>query len=291
MLPIPSSSEASVLADWVEASCLLDPGFRVSKTAVHAALEAAGMDDEGSPSFIWLELGKRGTVLGDLYPFSVEQGATSLRDAESIGLAYRLLLLLSIRSTIVEAQDGRHAESSRLFEHLVAVAARQYLGGRAKRIGSPRYGDIPKSFSDLIPFLCGELSEGPAAGILNPASKDAGADVIAWRGFDDRRAGQVVLIAQCATGADWTEKAGDCSARLWRHYMGLHFDPVTAFAVPHVELEKKRWIEFTLRGGVFLDRLRLVKMSEGAFDEPLKRRIERYCSGQYARLSSLLETG
>lgn len=289
MLPIPASSEATVLADWVEASCLLDPDLRVPKTEVQSALVAAGLDDDALPAFIWLELSKRGTILGDLYPFAVEQSATGLRNADSAGLAYRLLLLLSIRSSIAEAQDGRHAEPSKLFEHVVAVAARQYLGGSARRIGAPREGDNPKSFKKLIPFLCEKLSEGPPAGILNPASQDAGVDVIAWKSFDDRRPGQVVLIAQCATGADWTEKVGDCSAPLWKRFMGLHLEPLTALAIPHVQFETWRWIETTLRGGVFLDRLRLVRMSEGAFDEPLARQIERYCAGQYSQLSSLLE--
>jgi hypothetical protein len=287
MLPAPASTAIPALADWVEASCLVGVSSRVSEPAVRSALQENGIDaDDGTVSSIWLEMTNRGAVLGARYPFRVDGGSVRQR-ARADNPVYRLLLFLSIRASIQAATSRRVAQPTRLFERLVTDAAGAYIGGPSLRIGFPREGAVPRRFAELVPYLCARLKEGPPGPILNPADKDAGADVLAWKPFADERAGQVVLLAQCATGSNWKEKTVDCSVEEWKRYVGFAVTPVRVFAVPHVEPDSNLWLKYTLQGGVILDRLRLVGLVDVGLNGRLEESIRDWCADEGTRLAGI----
>lgn len=290
MLPVPASDSATALADWVEASCLVDSIGRISESEVRAVLESATAGGPDGADWVWLELTKRAAVLRGDYPFLIERGSVVGPDSTSSHLVYRMLLFLSIRSSIPDAADSRVFEPAKLFEYVTTAAAGRYLGGSAIRIGSPREGDVPTAFRDLIPYLCDELNEGPPGSVLKPATKDAGADVVAWRPFSDDRAGQLIILAQCATGAHWADKIGELSVPEWQLYVRFAVPPMQAFAIPHVERDPQLWLLYNTRGGIVFDRLRIVEAAGRELGCELEPKVAEWCSEEAERLAALAET-
>lgn len=264
MLPQPSSPNVATATDWIEASCIVSEDVAISRSDVLGALNMMGeSNSEDQADAIWLQLFNRQTLVDDGYPFAVEQEAIQQRDPTPARNAYLTMLLISTRAYVAEAGTAYRSEHTRLFEYITTEAARRYVSGEALRIGSPREAPVPANFREMVEYLSGRLNEGPTGDVLNPADKDAGADVLAWRPFADGRAGQLILLAQCATGADWKTKAADCQVEEWRRYIQFVVEPLRVLAIPHIEPDAGRWIKYSARGGVILDRVRITEMLEG----------------------------
>ena len=96
-----------------------------------------------------------------------------------------------------------------VFQAVAVEAAAGVLGGESFSFGWPR--------PDGSAFLSALREVSRRLGLGTPLEsvplwskgqeKDAGIDVIAWRGFADRRPGKLVLFGQVASGRDWTGKS------------------------------------------------------------------------------------
>jgi hypothetical protein len=95
------------------------------------------------------------------------------------------------------------------------------------------------------------------------SDNDLGIDVVAWRPFADSRGGNLHLLVQCATGADWQEKLADIDLEVLKDHLHLGVPPIRVFATPLViSLPEARWTRVVRRGGLFLDRPRLLELSQ-----------------------------
>jgi len=270
-LPL-ASEPPEVHADWLEWRALSE-GY--VSWADHQRDLGIGGDDEGedveveADSFEMLiddvaaELTERVAACGrgDRYPFNVSPEGLVRNPGDSVRV-YDFLLLLSL--------FGRESESTvsrgeRLFEDLCAEALGAYLGRprdgiTARVFGFPRRIG-PKGFAPAVDQLCRDMGEGIQHCETPRASqqKDAHLDLVAWRGFPDRKPGQLMAFGQCATGGNWFQKIHelrpDAWCRLWLEKTPL-VTPVGSLFVPH-RIERDRWREASAYGGIVFDRCRI----------------------------------
>lgn len=273
-LTLPSISEApEEHADWIELNLLVNRSSFIS-WADHERSLVIGADgeevsDDGVDELERLlddtasEFASRSRACGgalESYPFVATAEGVEARAIAQMSV-YQFLLLLS-RLGKNAGPPSSHAE--RLFEELSAVALRQYLGVSSGadtwRFGFPRRVG-PPGFGDAVQHLCGALGEGAGARDTPESAhqKDAHLDIVAWKGFPDRKPGQLIAFGQCATGENWESKVAELNpsawCRLWLNEMPL-VDPVGAFFVPH-RVERKHWRRTTAYGGILFDRCRI----------------------------------
>lgn len=287
MIPPPSSTLSQDLADWAELCCLKTRRGQISRTDVVDQLKDYGMDGaEELCEMAWLELQRRSSAIAELYPFLVASSRLERKAAWDQSLLYSLLLLVGSSGHNAPLSKPQTAVAARLFEEIATLAIGRYAGGKALRIGHGRKAPVPSSFSALLTYLSRELGEGLLrTRPLSPNTKDCRADVIAWRPFRDRRGGQLVIFVQCAIGSGWTSKLTECSVKVWERYIQFVVTPLTAFAVPHVEPDSDRWLEYGSMGGIALDRLRLVdQLAEATLPSELEKRMEAWARAQMSVL-------
>ncbi len=266
MIPAPPTTTTEELADWVEVSCLKSRNQRISRSDTIDQLqryEVPNADEVATT--LWRELDRRSRVLGNWYPFTVEQTRLFRPGGWQAHPVYTMLVLVSLAPQFSDTRIRNYNEISKLFEHVVALAVERYIAGKSLRIGHHRQLPVPKSFANLLRFLSGQLGENlRRAKPLNPNTKDCRADVIAWKPFADRRGGQLVVLTQCASGTNWAGKLTELNVQLWERYIEFVVTPVRAFAIPFVETNDQRWLEFGTLGGIAFDRLRIVEMLGGS---------------------------
>jgi len=196
------------------------------------------------------------------YPYTVQGQYIELRKKPEESI-YLFLLLLS--------QFGKDAgppgiDAASLFEKVCIEAARSYfgvlnLGVEGYHFGAPRRS-TPKKFADALNEMCARMGEGVGCRLERPRvedQKDAKLDLVVWRHFPDNRAGKLIGFGQCATGNNWREKISELQpgafCKLWMKDV-LAVDPVRIFFVPF-RIEKSRWLEAVLYGGIIFDRCRI----------------------------------
>ncbi len=290
-------------ADRLEWACLADAAGHLAWADVIGQLRLTASEDEavttygepedGVPGSGWRRIEPYETTLdewiealshrdmacgpSDAYPFRVGQHGLQLRQHPSAAYLFQLLVCLGFQE---DHSDGTKVH--KLFEELSAVAAARYLGDSRTAVvfGSPRR-DLPIGFRDAVGHLADLLGEGKecAEREAMSQSKDDALDVVAWRGFPDRRPSKLILFGQCAVGRRWKEKTHELQPRRWckRNFAGpLAVDPIPAFFVPRVLSERDAYDA----GGdqILFDRCRIAALCsraiDGQFDDRLREWIE-----------------
>lgn len=228
MYPVPLRAEASSVqrADWVEIQLAADAVPRVSIDDFTDYLREDPADDssqeeesgdEGKWSYArhlaeeaFGELRSRAEWLGSRYPIEFEDvEAVTWKNASAAASIYAFLVLLRAKQMLGGSMNGGTPEPGYLFEELMTAAARAYAGPQGVRFGDAgggRGNGLPVNLSDAVADLAKRMSE-KAADLIGPGTGDAKADAIAWRPFGDRRAGQLVMIAQATiTEGEWQMK-------------------------------------------------------------------------------------
>ena len=259
MIPVPTSVSSQSLTDWVELSCVKSKMGRISRSDVLDHLSEYDIDGpEERCTSIWQELQRRSRALGALYPVSVKPTNIQRPRPWEKDATYVMLLLLG-------SAEAKPKGSAQLFEEMATLAMARYTGGRALRIGHPRKSPVPSSFSDLLKYLSRELGESlRRAEPMIADTKDCRADIIAWRPFTDARGSQLIILGQCATGANWTTKLTECNVDVWARYLEFVVPPLRAFATPFMEPDPGHWLEHGTMGGIAFDRIRLVEQLAAA---------------------------
>jgi hypothetical protein len=249
------------IADCFEAIVL---GDHRSSIAIDELLSIALEDlDIGSShaSYALVTMKRRQELLGDAYPFEVDQLAVRRR-AEPMSMTYVSLLHLTSRSVARQTVAPQSTtEMEVLFERLVAEASAALWGraGRALRFGWPSDVGRPQDFPSAIDWLAGQMRIEVGRGYRPPSRKDGGVDVVAWHEFSDARAGVPMVLIQCTLQADIKSKTRDVETRVWSSWLAMDVDPLTALAVPQTITSKNEWNEMALRTLV-LDRVRLCNL-------------------------------
>ena len=232
-------STRSCLADWFELCAIFSQhGSGRSDIASVARLESnddrelqrddgelleAGIleiDLEENLDRVAEEIDFRRHAMNGMYPFEATREPFRLtlrREVEKLndaGCVYLFLLILSA------ARDGHLpqsealkklvAEGRVLFHACASIGVAGLLeNGKAVWFGFPRPDKTAylTALAELCKKLgCGRAKEDVPPG-LSRSPKDEQVDVVGWRGFRDKRNGNLLVLCQAATGRDWTDKS------------------------------------------------------------------------------------
>lgn len=284
LLEVPSLPDANVQADWAEASCLFGDDASISRANFEIALSESGYNNsEEIINNIWAETDWRKNIIPDYYPFNILYGRIEKRKNWEEVLPYSFMLLLST-NFFYESTKNRKRElrtSSKLFERLTAVALKKYLS-RSINIGSPREGRMPRSLKQSIQIFCNLSNEAlRRKPEITHYAKDEGVDVIAWSPIDSR-SGQIILLTQCTVEKNWTKSTDKINLDTWRNIVNFTAIPQKALAFPYVC--HAQWKNWSTRGGILFDRLRLVSLFPMTSTIYLRKPITNWCTSQISRL-------
>lgn len=276
MFQFPDAEAPQSVADWIELE-LAAGEPQLSKATVSSVVESAtGFEpSEAFLSDVWRQLEERQSRYSS--GFFLCDGDLVLR---SLGRAapaeYTACLLFSVYSV-----DDEYRTDPKIFERLAAEAIKNYLQGKAFVFGWPVLQDIQADIALRVKDMTGAARERFAEA---PAQryKDRGVDVIAWKPFDEHstgehRSNQLVILAQCAAGGNWRNKASQLPYKAWIQYVHWACDPIQGFAVPHV-IPTELWHDVSREAsGILFDRIRIVNLlSNGVQEAGLRAEIRAW---------------
>lgn len=257
MFELPDSSDYTLVADWVELQLTVEEDS-LSRSAISSRIEhLTGNTNENFISDVWSELKRRSKAYN---PPRIQMLDDLISSVESTGRCpiYVSCLLYSLYGV-----DREHRTDPKLFERLVAEAIRSYLNGEVYVFGWPvmqgQSPDIRVRIRELANNMCENFVEEPAS-----RYKDRGVDVVGWKPFIEledagHRGSQIVILMQCATGANWDSKTTELPFDSWLDYIHWKSRPIKSFAVPKV-IPKDRWHDISKEGGLLFDRVRILNL-------------------------------
>jgi hypothetical protein len=281
LLSVPSRTDPEALADWAEASCLVQ-GNSASRFDVRDALEQAAIAEaEIATGNIWQNVDLRHRLAAGGHPIAVTPQRLAWIKNWKDYPAYAFMLILACIAYYpgIRTKRSTWIRAPKLFEYIANYAVEAYVAGKAVNIGHPRERKVPRPFGKCLEHISNQTREG----LVSPPRfrlgiKDGNVDTIGWRPFNDERSGQVVILIQCAAGSDWQNKANDVSLREWRDYIDWMVEPLKGFAFPFVCLDSEQWRIISDRGGILLDRLRLASFFQGNHDLNLRKELVTWCT-------------
>ena len=217
---------------------------------------------------IFSEIERRKNMLGDAYPFNIQDNALIFRpDVNS--LTYRFCLVVSSQTNITSRPFNR---MPRAFEQVSRLYTQFHFGPYAKstHTGWPRVDGQPKLFREMVRVLNQETGEwwwGPDEGLENTDAnpiKDCGIDFVTWLDSPDGTPGKLFITGQCACGDDWPKKYADVQrARYarWFRPPTLYNAPVKAICVPFA-LVPHYVREATEEAGIVYERIRFTLLAK-----------------------------
>ena len=250
-------SDPDLAADYLELTAFFSPDDQALSQAITDALELAAEEDyetveeelharEEAASSAIARIGQRRRILGDAYPFNVDDAGDIVMfkggDLPFGQAAYLVSLVLSHLSSVsdvltgtpVYPTDAEIRDLRNYFQYLATAGLAAEIGGPAWSFGHPRpdgTGFIEKLTEIWTALRDGRVHRDPSA----PARpKDDQVDVFAWREHRDGLPGFLLAAAQVATGANWKDKsvktqvAGVFAAR-W-----FNPQPVTTLVAYHI---------------------------------------------------------
>jgi hypothetical protein len=289
MIKLPTTTEPSALADWIEASVVFSRGRRLSNSEVLDALEEGGhADPEEIASSFRRQIEIRSAYTGKAYPIEVHKRGYQAKGHWADYLCYNFMLLtsLNLHYPDLRFKRGTATKCAELFELVSRLAVQLYCSGQAIRVGAPRRKPVPAGFSLAVEHMVNALGEERGNDkVTTGHEKDDGLDIVGWIPFLDRRPGQLILIMQCAIGTDWDEKLTELNGDLWARHVHWHVAPIRAFAVPFHHNEDVPWRRSSAVGGIIFDRLRVASsIGNQELDPDLVKTIKKWCQSRIARL-------
>src|ERR1700722_2765148 len=152
-LPDPGDFDAWTLAEWIEASLLLDELPEISRTSLRERFTAGMEPDQAEIDSAMGEIRRRAAILPRQYPYRAEETRVIRLDTFD-STVYDFLLLLSLQHAPYRLQS-RFEEINPAFELLAREALKGQLGPGAQgvRFAWPARDDRPQQFSKAVPWL------------------------------------------------------------------------------------------------------------------------------------------
>ena len=268
MFDLPDPDSMHTVADWVELEIASGEA-----SMARSKLVSITDGDESFVSGVWRELERR-QVRYTTPIFHVGNDEVTKTDALVLP-EYVACLLYSLYGVSEE-----HRTDPKLFERMTAEAVKNYIQGEAFIFGWPVMDGQDANIGLRVKAVASQTRE---KFVERPAGryKDRGVDIIAWKPFDDHRnneyrTSQLVILSQCAAGADWRGKTGQLPYRSWLRYIHWACNPVTSFAVPRV-IPDDLWHDISEEAGILFDRIRLVNLLPNGVTNPeLRAAIETW---------------
>lgn len=254
------------ITDWTEVYVAINK--ITSKSEIKTLIESSTNNDvsETTMDRSWDEIKKRRKLYGRYPPFEIEYTNIE-RTIEWKNIPqYMTCLLLSILGNEYKTQFV-----GKLFEKIVSVAIKNFLGGISINYGSPRTRQIP-NVKRISEMMHEEFREEPRG------SGDKGLDVISWKPFDNRP-NQIILILHCAAGGNWKSKRGELCINVWDDYINFAADPIRGIGLPLI-LSDADFIRSSQLCGLVIDRARIYKNTKYLTkeDKKLGKNLEKVCN-------------
>lgn len=261
---LPKSDDAIPWADWLELAAVTRADGNSSRGDLEGALRLSGYLEgaeaiEQRCNAVFLELNDRSRAASSAYPFAVGPSVIQIQGRLEDYPAYFFCLCLSYAGW--DKKTGYLG--ARLFEDLSCLAAGAFVGGAHTRFAYPRTGravGLPTKFKEAIAQLTVSLAEGDGCRDKpSRSAKDDALDVVAWRHFPDLQPGKLLLVGQCASGDDWTDKLNDLNpvATTDEWMVSPIISPMLkAMFIPH-RVRRDEWETCNRRAGLVFDRCRL----------------------------------
>ena len=312
MIDLPPGSSVDRIpqvSDWVELACLMEDSNRISQDAVSRVLRASGLsglqrdevfenedrstydgtwsDDESSvraTELIWYELARRRERIGEGFPFTTSADEIVLQGSGWTDFpAYTMLLVMDLGKVYFGPRVLVETDTypSRLFEKIVEACSFGLFGGPASRFGVPIEPGWPTGIDARVTRLGEELgiTVEMLDGKTHAHDRDRGLDVAARLELAGNSDGSIVLLTQCATGANWLDKRGEPSLEDWRDLLQWNGKLLRGVAVPW-RLEDPWSIKRAYRhfDAMILDRPRIAQGDPDRFlDDECKDEIRGWC--------------
>lgn len=262
-------------ADWMELAALVSPERRCSIAKVERNLKRLSAYDakttiqqnanvEAACGEVLGEVKRRLLAADIAYPFTVDSSGILVKGDIWAYSPYIFCLCLSWFGW--RQRRGSKTFPRRMFEDLSKYAAQAFVGGNALRFGSPRK-DLPGPFKDALNHLAVAIGEGQARNLEGRVgAQDDTLDLVAWREFPDRAEGKLILVGQCASGANWESKKRELDE--FSFFLQWFSDTPPSFSrgmsvgffIPH-RVTRRKWVPTTRRAGIIFDRCRIAYWS------------------------------
>ena len=287
-IPLPSDvTDPIVLADWLEVLALTAADGNASHGDLQRALNRLAVDNaNGICSDAMCELNRRVAATGSNYPFTFSGTLLRAKGDWRAHVPYVFCLFLSYCNDRKKRVTGiRHDV---MFEQLSCLAAREYIGGKALRFGSPR-NELPRGFVDAITAVCREVQEWSYSRRGRTLrSKDGGLDLVAWKHFPDRQIGKLILFGHCASGGDWEDKINELQPNdFCSRWLGGDKSPIVkTFFIPH-RLTPEVFEDRAISAKLFFDRCRIAYWAPNdEFCHTTGQASVRWCEEMLERVKS-----
>ena len=262
-----SSESSTTIADWIEALAVTQSGKPLSMQKIQTISETfAGIAPNVIPFAVRL-MEKRKSILGDAYPFQIDDTYVVTRSTTQDSLYIQLLFLTSKVGLFTSGNSWNLELASKLFEDITERALSSFFGKKTRTLnfGFPSRNGRPAEFAAAVEWLSKKTNIRLGNAYRPPRKKDGGVDLFVWKSFSDNQPGVPIMLVQCTIREDYINKIGDIDLRLWANWLSSDLEPLVALAVPGVVTKEEVWGEITTRG-ILLDRIRLVELGEESKD-------------------------
>lgn len=228
------------------------------------------------------EIKRRATITRNQYPFTLtNQGYTLLynQSDESYNLVYRFLLFCTrLKMKSEKIQNG--IDGTQLFEKLSAEIALSFFGNNTSVdiLGTSKsnVGGFREKLLDIVR----RMGEG---GQIHPNEgfrpQDDNIDVIAWKGFSDKQASQIIAFGQCKTGTSWqnilSELNSEAFCKTWFTEQPV-LTPIRMFFCSQY-FPREIWRPRANEAGLVFDRFRIIDYLPNPIDNELKGHLKNWC--------------
>lgn len=265
--PVQRASVADFLADNDWDFGLIVPADGHPHLAARPGVLAERLDEaDETASIVYRQLDERSDVLGDRYPFTIDNERISLGPGvDPKASAYIAILALTVAHAFKVPSSCRPEVQ---FEQTVTdVLCKRGLAA----VGFAAVRRESGSFENALAIACDRLGLVDAIGAAARLKRahDEKVDVLGHIGWeDDLRLGTWGFIGQVTVGRSdsWERKIAEPSRDRWKQFTSMGVSPSRFLAVPH---HVERSMLEILTGddkGIVLDRLRLVKFKTCIFD-------------------------
>ena len=262
-----SSESSTTIADWIEALAVTQSGKPLSMQKIQTISETfAGIAPNVIPFAVRL-MEKRKSILGDAYPFQIDDTYVVTRSTTQDSLYIQLLFLTSKVGLFTSGNSWNLELASQLFEDITERALSGFFGNKTRTLnfGFPSRNGRPAEFAAAVEWLSKKTNIRLGNAYRPPRKKDGGVDLFVWKSFSDNQPGVPIMLVQCTIREDYINKIGDIDLRLWANWLSSDLEPLVALAVPGVVTKEEVWGEITTRG-ILLHRIRLVELGEESND-------------------------
>lgn len=263
----PQRPKVNFLADWLELYSLEQRDGTATRGDLESLLtiplDTNEADDKSEildniASDTFAELDRRKFRAGAGYPFDVVN-RHSLRRREDWSEKIPYIFCLHLSYMRHDQMLPQIIDAWKLFERTGGIAARDFIQGELHVFGTSR--ESGGGFAASVGDLCAAVGEGGGfKGQPTLNKQDDGVDIVVWKGFGDKRSGQIMMYGQCAGGWDWKSKLYRLQPDEFCEQWMVDKPPsplIKSFYVPHTVADESRWNNAVRSGGILFDRCRI----------------------------------